>query len=452
MTQDDGFGCTITTPSRGAAASWTRTIRGFLAHSGETPEHLAAVLRADPDFALAQACRGLFALLIGRRELVATAREALALAEAAVHGATRRERLYVEALRDWLDGRPSAATARLEAVFTDWPHDPLAMKLDQSIRFMLGDQAGMRRGLERVLPAYAAEHPALGYLHGCYAFTLEEAGEYAGAEAHGRRALELAPDDAWGLHAIAHVYDMTARPAEGVRFLAARRGQWTHCNNFRFHVWWHLALMHLDLGETERVLALYDDEVRGERTDDFRDIANATSLLMRLELEGADVGSRWEELAELCAARVEDGCVTFADLHYLMALTACDRAGAADRLIARLGTAADGETAAVMANPGLPAARGLKAFRDGAYGRAFALLSAAGPRMQRLGGSHAQRDVFERIAIEAAIRSGAPGEAAALVLRRTARRGAADGYARRRLEAIAALRAPAKPLAVGTGR
>jgi hypothetical protein len=78
--------------------------------------------------------------------------------------------------------------------------------------------------------------------------------------------------------------------ARGLDWLTGREASWAHCNNFRFHVWWHRALMHLDLGEHDAALALYDADIRAEKTDDYRDISNAASLLARLELEGVDVG------------------------------------------------------------------------------------------------------------------------------------------------------------------
>ena len=271
---------------------------------------------------------GFFCLLLGRPEMVETAREALAAARAAAASThpTLRERAYAAALADWLDGRPSVAVARLETALEAAPRDALAMKLVQAILFMLGRTAEMRSSVERLLPVWI-EHPARGYLVGCHAFTLCETGDYPQAEAAGALALALAPDDAWGLHAVAHVHDMTGHARSGLAWLAPRRAAWEHCNNFRFHVWWHIALMHLDLGDTSAALELYDDEIRAERTDDYRDVANATSLLSRLELEGVDVGDRWEELAAIAEARTGDGCVVFADLHYLLALIGGSRDG-----------------------------------------------------------------------------------------------------------------------------
>ncbi len=367
MTFQDEFGLDFTGDSAGLDVHWNALVRAFLAHSSQTPVHLEALLSADPRMPLGQACRGLFCLLLGRRELYATAQEALGLARAgaARSGVGAREALYIDALAAWLDGRPGMTVAHMERVLDTWPEDGLAMKFGQAVRFILGDEAGMLASIERVLPAYGAGHPARGYVFGCMAFALEEAGRYEEAESRGRRALEIAPDDAWGLHAVAHIYDMTARSAEGVAYLGANRDAWAHCNNFRFHVWWHLALMHLDRGEIDRVLALYDDEIRRDHTDDYRDIANASSLLMRLQLEGISVGDRWEELATLAEARVGDGCLAFADLHYMLALCGGGRGEAMHRLIRRMNVDAvqnRAESDRVMRRPGLDAAKGLMAF------------------------------------------------------------------------------------------
>ena len=99
-----------------------------------------------------------------------------------LEAATPRERLYVQALGDWLQGAPSRSVARLEEVLRAHPEDALAMKLSQAIRFVLGDAEGMRRSVERVMPAYAPDHPGRGYLLGCHAFALEETGDYTAAE------------------------------------------------------------------------------------------------------------------------------------------------------------------------------------------------------------------------------------------------------------------------------
>ncbi|MEM9812096.1 MAG: tetratricopeptide repeat protein [Pseudomonadota bacterium] len=434
----DLSGCETSLTSAAASAHWNDTIRGFLAHSAATPEALAATRAAAPEFGQADAARGLFSLLLGRAELTEVAWDALARAEA--HPGNRRERIYTDALRHWLSGRPSAAAEALETLLETWPEDALAMKLVQAIRFVLGQPCAMRASVEAVGHAYIG-HAAEGYLEGCRAFTLEETGDYSAAEAAGRRALDLAPDDAWGLHAVAHVYDMTARAADGLGWLSTRDAAWVHCNNFRYHVWWHIALMHLDLGDAEAALDLYDAEIRADRTDDYRDISNAASLLARLEMDGVAVGARWEELAAIAERRSGDGCLVFADLHYMLSLMGGGRETAMRRMMARMAaTAAHGECemAAITNRPGLTAARGLEAYAEGRFASAFANLRAARGQLQTIGGSHAQRDVFDRLTIEAALRGGYLAAAEDILADRLLRRGGAeDGYTARRRSLIA---------------
>ena len=433
---DDLSGMPTSLPAE-SIETWNRVVHGILSHSATTGPDLNAVLAANPDFALGQAVRGLSCLLLARSEMVPVAREAHALARAGA-AATLRETAFVEALGDWLEGRPSRAAARLQASLDRDPRDALAMKMVQAIHFVAGRPRAMRLSVEGILDAWD-DHPARGFLLGCHAFTLEETGEYAAAERVGRTGVALAPEDAWGLHAVAHVFDMTGRARAGLDWLTGREESWAHCNNFRFHVWWHRALMHLDLGEFETVLAQYDAEIRAEKTDDYRDVSNAASLLARLELDGVDVGGRWDELADLAEGRAADGCLAFADLHYMLALCGGARDAAAAGLIARMGAAsgAGDEAQRVIARPGLRVAQGLRAFADGEYSSAWVHLRAGRADLQSIGGSHAQRDVFDRITIEAALRSGYMDTAESLLRDRMARRGnALDGYAEARLSLI----------------
>jgi tetratricopeptide (TPR) repeat protein len=440
---DDLSGIATSLPAH-LVGDWNRVILGVLSHAASTGPDLNRVLAAAPDFALGQAIRGVSCLLLGRAEMVEIARQAYAAALAGAP-ATMREIAFVHALGDWLNGRPSRAAARMQVILTLNPRDALAMKMIQAIHFVMGRPQAMRASVEGVLDAWD-DHPARGYLLGCHAFALEETGDYARAEAQGRMGVALAPDDAWGLHAVAHVFDMTGRARAGLDWLTGREASWAHCNNFRFHVWWHRALMHLDLGQHDAALALYDADIRAERTDDYRDISNGASLLARLELEGVDVGSRWEELADLSEQRATDGCLAFADLHYMLALCGGERDSAAAGLIARMQATrpAANEAQAVIAHPGLHVAQGLQAFAAGEYSVAWMHLRAGRADLQRIGGSHAQRDVFDRITIEAALRGGYTEAAEALLRDRMARRGGAlDGYAAARLSLIEAVRVQA---------
>ncbi len=448
MRYTDQFSYDVTASNPAAVSHWNATVNAFLAHGKDTPLHLEKAFEADPNFFLGHAARGLFCLLLGRRELVATAQECWRMAEKAntERAVTPREAAVNGALKDWLDGWPSRAGERLNRALAEAPRDAFLLKLVHAIRFVLGDSAGMRASIESVISAYDTEHPSYGYVLGCRAFAMEETGDYRQAELLGRKGLEYASNDAWGLHAVAHVHDMTGNARGGLTWLEGKETAWAHCNNFRYHVWWHKALMHLDVGEIDKVFELYDKEVRADKTDDYRDISNATSLLARLEIEGVNVGPRWEELALLSDKRAEDGCNVFADLHYLLALLNGGRRMGAERLLTDLQsrTGKAGDISQTSAKAGVPTGLGLEQYRRGNYASAFELLASSRGNLPMIGGSHAQRDVFERITIDAALRAGLADEAETILKDRAHKRGALDHFAEQRLETCEKMRSTAQ--------
>jgi len=428
-----------------ALQHWNGVIHGVLCHGQATGDHLNSLLETAPDFAMGHAMKGLACLMLGRRELVQVAQGACddAFKKLDLGGATKRERLWCEALAEWLAGKPSNSIAKMEQALILNPADTISMKLSHGIRFMLGDHKGMLWSIERSIIAHDESHPLYGYALGCRAFALEEVGRYAEAEQIGRRGLDFARDDAWGLHAVAHVYDMTHLTAQGIALIDNFPDAWSHCNNFRFHVWWHKALLHLDQGEIETVLNLYDTKIRDEKTDDYRDFSNASSLLLRLELEGVDVGNRWDELAVLAEKRSNDGCLTFADMHYMLALMGDKTEKGASRLTRRVIETAqtNDDVGRVMRKPGVDLSKGIEAFGEADYATAFNFLKGAQPQFQSMGGSHAQRDVFERLTIEAGLRAGRLEDTELLLGTRTALRGnQEDSFAASRMAKIQELR------------
>jgi len=405
-----------------ALAAFETAVEAVLAHRPSAGPALERALAADPDHVASLALKGLAGVILARGETVVAARAGLAAARVAAgrRPPTDDETVLVEALAEAVEGRLAAAADRLDHRLVANPRAALLVKLSHALRFMAGDLSGMRRTTTAALDAFAETTPGYGFVLGCHAFCLEEAGDYAEAERAGRRAVAAEPGDAWGLHAVAHVHEMTRRPADGIAWLEETRPSWTGCNNFAFHVAWHLALFHLEGGDVERVLALYDAEVRPQPTDDVRDVANAASLLWRLRQDGVDVGGRWRELAEIARARRYETTLMFGSLHHLFALVAVgDRAAAADLLaaVARCAAEGDGDQRRVAGDVGLDLARLLAGGRPGVAAPPLVPLAA---RLRRLGGSNAQRDVFLRSLIEAAAAAGAEDEATALLVARAA--------------------------------
>ncbi len=388
-----------------ADAAFGEAVRGVAAHRPTSGPALGRALEADPEHVGALALKGFANVVLARGELAAAAVEAAGAVRGAIarrDGGTADERVLADALDEAAAGRFRVAADRLDDGFRDRPAVFLPFKLSHALRFMLGDRAGMLAASERMMRAWSPDLAAAGFLAGCHAFALEEHGFYRAAERIGRLAVDLEPEDAWGLHAVGHVHEMRGDTAAGIAWLEATRPNWSACNNFAFHVAWHLALFHLEAGDGERVLDLYDQAVRPNESDDFRDVANAVSLLWRLERRGVDVGDRWQSLAVVAERRRRDTTLVFASLHTLLALVALgDRDGVAD-LVSALEARAAGQCdqADVAAAIGLPLARTIAGLPGGV--RPDSLVEA----LPALGGSHAQRDVFVLSLAEVAARTG----------------------------------------------
>jgi hypothetical protein len=173
-------------------------------------------------------------------------------------------------------------------------------------------------------------------------------------------------------------------------------------------------------------MELYDSEVRAEPTRDFRDITNAAALLWRIDQEGVDVGDRWLELAEHSAARVGEHVLVFADAHYMLSLASDpERRDDARKMVETAADYAqrdDESQAAVMRAAGAELCRAILAYREGDYGGCVDALYPVRFQVRHMGGSHAQRDVFHQILIEAAIRVGRLNLARALLSERLQRK------------------------------
>ena len=362
--------------------------------------NILAAADAAPDHCLANAYAGMLHMLGEEPGSAAGARPYLATAERAVGAVTGRERMAVAALRAWVADDIDAAIAAFGEALAAAPRDLLALKLLHYHLFNRGDFPAMLR-VAQLAEAAVAD---VAQVHGMAAFAYEQCHLLADAEHAARHALALSSKEPWAQHALAHVMLTQGRIDEGIAFLESAQATWTDLNSFMItHLWWHLALFYLSRGRADDALAAYDRQVWAVAKDYSQDQVGAVSLLARLEMDGIDVGDRWAELAGWLAPRADDVVQPFLSVQYLYGLARAGRPEA-DRLLAAI-ERASGHGGA-WADAALPLARGLVAHARGAHGEAAALIAGALPHLIRLGGSHAQRDLFEQILLEANIRAG----------------------------------------------
>ena len=155
------------------------------------------------------------------------------------------------------------------------------------------------------------------------------------------------------------------------------------------------------------MLDIYDRHCWGVAKDYSQDQIGAVSLLARMEIAGIDVGARWQDLGDHLAARARDTVLPFLTLQYLYGLARARRAEADSLLeaVRTLARTAPAHSREVWREVALPACEGIYAYAHGEYDSAWRHLSRAMPRLTEIGGSHAQRDLFDQILLDTAIKA-----------------------------------------------
>jgi tetratricopeptide (TPR) repeat protein len=417
------------TGSGEAVAAYDRAIEHLIRFRAAVVDAAAESAAADPGCVLGRVCGAYLGLMSTEESSVAAASAALGPADGDDSALLPRERAHLAAARRWIAGDMAGAGALLGDISVRYPRDLLALFVGHQIDFFRGDAVNLRDRIGRALAAWDDESPQLGFLFGMYAFGLEECNQYGQSAEAGQRAVELNPDDVWGIHAVVHTYEMQAQVPAGVRFMRERRPDWSEGNFLNVHNSWHYALYLLQAGDTAGALSVYDQVLHHGGSEDIAlELLDATALLWRLWLEGIPAGDRWRPLAQAWARLLTPGFYPFNDMHAIMAFIGNGELGRAREVVAALervvradGTATGGAATtgwAMTSAVGLPVCRGLAYFGAGQYAQALGELLPVRTRIHEFGGSHAQRDAVERTLLEAAIRAGHWDLARALVSER----------------------------------
>ena len=423
----DRWGVPVRAGSADAVALLDEAIEDLAALAGDPVADAEAAVAADDSLVLGHIYRAYLQLYGTTPEGVAAAGEILKRLDETAMG--ERELHHLRAARHWVEGNWEATTRSLERALLCHPRDLLALKVAQDLYFFLGNRLELRDTAARVLPAWPRSQPGWGYVQGIYAFGLEENADYRQAETRARAALDHNQKDVWSVHALAHVFEMEGNQRDGADFLTASAPDWSP-SYFAIHNWWHRGLYHLELGEIDQALALYDTPIRAGRSTEWLDVVDAAALLWRLSLFGADVTERAEQLAADIDDLVSSPVYIFNDWHAVMAFGLAGDVLRTDRVIASNRQLTAPTNAGAAERAGLALLEAFGAFAAGHPDRAIDLLIDIRPRANAVGGSHAQRDIIDLTLIAAAAQAGDDSLARALVAERVARKPTAEAAAR----------------------
>ena len=424
MALTDRFGLALTTDSPHTVESYIRAVDLMLSANAGAETLLDAALDADPDFALAHIARARLCQVQAR---IPEAKEAATRARDLAERVTPRERGHIETIALVIDGLGAQAMARLEAHAADYPRDALALSPALGVFGLLGFSGRVDHHeaqlalLKRLAPEWDEDWWFLTYL----GWARIETGDVATGAHEVERALALNPHNAFAAHARAHGYYEAGDAESGAAFIEAWLPGYDRQSQLHCHLSWHRALFELACGRPEQARALYEDAIRPavSYAPPLFNLADAASFLWRWKIYGEmpPLDDAWGEVIAHAARNFPRAGIPFADVHAALAEAASSDDAALATRITQLGELLEGgrlPQGAIV--PALCA--GAAAFARGDYDGATESLGTALPELARIGGSHAQRELFEDTYIAACLRAGRDDKAAERLSARLERR------------------------------
>lgn len=424
MPLTDRFDLPLTCAAPAAVEDYGAAVDLLLAANIGAEELLDRAIAADPEFTLAYIAR---ARLLQLRARIPEAKEAAARAQSLCESVTPRERRHVEAITLAINGAATEALAMIRTHAAEYPRDALPLSLALGVFGLLGF-SGRRDHheaqlalLEELAPHWGDDWWFLGYLGWAYI----ETGEVAKGTRLVERSLAGNPRNAHAAHQRVHGFFERGDAAGGADFVANWLEGYDRAGQLHCHLSWHSALFEFALGNNERARAIYLDSIRPAvaQAAPMLVLADAASFLWRWRFYEATppLDDEWAEVVAHAQRHFPRASLAFADLHAALAEAATGDEGGLERRIAGLQSLdRDGRLPPGEVAPALAA--GAAALGRGDNAEAARVLEAVLVDLPRIGGSHAQREVFEDSLIVAYLRSGQSTKAAALLRSRLGRR------------------------------
>jgi tetratricopeptide (TPR) repeat protein len=419
----DRYELPLSTSSQAAADAFIEGVDLMLSNNPDPVASFRIAIDSDEGFAMAHVGLGMQLQL---RMDGPGAKVELDRARDLMPGTSEREQSFINAvaLPGFVGrGGPMEALPLLEQHLNRFPRDYLAANRYTQTLFFSGQPEARERAraaLERIEPRLADDWAFLGG----YSFILEEHAEYAGAQRLSERSLELYPRNAGAAHVISHVNYESNRHAGGSDWLQTWLADYDRRAGLHCHLSWHLALFELSQGHYQRAIQIYDEDIAPANASPVK-LTDMSSFLWRLQLYGCAAGELdWEAMTSLAEPAAASPAATFFAAH--AALWAAARrddatlSAMADKL-RDLGDKGHPVATSIV----LPLVQGLAAFAHDDYDEAIRQIEPIAGEIVRVGGSHAQREVFEDTLLGAYLRGGRFDKAEAMLRERLARRGSA---------------------------
>jgi tetratricopeptide (TPR) repeat protein len=403
----DRYGLPLSTRSQAAADLFVDALDRIVSFDVDPVQTLERAIEADEGFALPHAVLAL------QRQLQGDAPGATSSIERAVAlspGTTPREQSFVGALNALISGggaRGGGATAVipvLEAHLQDHPRDfPVFIQMIQTI-----NQSGTLDRKQVALAKFRQSEQFFGNdwaFSASYAMNLQEIDNFDEALQRAQISLDQRPKNATAIHPIAHTYFETNNHAEGEAVVAKWLEAYEWRAPYHCHLSWHMALFSLGMGRYDRVLQIWENDIKPVEWAQTQ-LVDSASLLWRLRLyDCVDQALDWERVKPLAEAALARPAASFFFAHAALYYAAAADDATFDKLVDALRDLNE-KGHPLAGGVMLAFVMGLRAFSHADYETAATTMQPYAAELPRLGGSNAQAEVYTETYIEACLRAG----------------------------------------------
>ena len=402
----DRLGLPVSTSSGTAADHLQEGLDLLLSQNYGAEEEFQKAMEADEGLALAHAGQSWVDMMAGN---ASKAREGIARAQSLSAGISGREKSDIEAIDLWVNNKGIQSMGVIRDHLKEHPRDVLMLRLAQRL-FMQGcHSAGVPNFPDELfdLCQSVAKHCDDDWAFlGSYAFAHHETGRLDEAFRLANRSLDLYQSNAVACHSVTHVYFEQGDASSGGGFLGNWLEDFDRRASYNVHLSWHLALFELAMGRYNNALEIYETHIRPSVVArSAASLADSASLMWRLQLYGGTPPPKpWEEVRDQAAPAAGNPGPPFRDAHAALAFAAAGDREALEKTINSMQAEAD-QGNVLVGEMTLPMIRGIAAFAEGDYGETVRQMERPISELARIGGSHAQREVFEDTLLEAYIRA-----------------------------------------------
>jgi tetratricopeptide (TPR) repeat protein len=421
---EDRFGLPLSTDSPEAVEAYVSGLDLLLSANTGAEALLDEAIQCDPNFALAHIARARMLQLSGRVP------EAKAAADTAQETASKlldRERGHIRTVTLAVGGKSVNAFDLLTEHVTEFPRDALPLSLTLGVYGLLGFSGRIDHHEAQLdLLKSLAPHWDDDWWFTTYFGTAHvECGNHRDGITLLEQALAKNPRNGHAAHGRAHGYYEVGDVDGGISFLTGWLPDYDRASQLHCHLSWHLAAFLLHQGDIEQVTELFNDSIRLDACPSpsiFAFVDNA-SLLWRSALNGYPFGqNEIREVKNFANEKVpRPAPLAFFNIHIALALATAGDDDAlqfhlnhVDELVAD-GRLASGQVVSEICH-------GIASFGRQQYEQAAECLEVAQKELDRIWGSHAQRDVVIDSLIVAYLRLGEPEKAEKIMRERADKR------------------------------